>query len=274
MQPTIRAIVSDLDDTLLDSQHRLSERTERTLRRLIAQGVIVVLASGRSAASVRPYARQIGSPYPYVGFNGAHIVDGKTDRILHATEIDTDLAREALRWFEDRGIYAQYYLGDDWYYEKRCALSDEYGRSSGIEGKEAGMRLSDFVDAPAPKLLGMAEPSDVPGLIAASRAVFGDALSITTSKPYFIEVTSPLATKGNACQQLEKLIGIAPETTLCAGDSLNDLTMLRWSKLPVTVKNARDEVKAECWHTGDYTNNEDGLARLLDQLIPEETYAH
>ena len=265
--PIIEAFISDLDDTLLTEQHKMTMRTEQTLKRLLAQGVKVILASGRSAASMRPTVKQVGTPFPYISYNGAQIVDAATGKVLVANEIPLELAREVLAWFEDKGVYAQYYSGDDWYYAVRNELSDEYGRSSGVIGTEAGT-LSKHISGSTPKVLAMEEPKRVQELIVEARGVFGDTLSITTSKPFFIEITSPKANKGNAVRELAGMIGLSPETTICAGDSLNDMSMLEWSGLPVSVSNAREEVKRVAWKiAGD--GHQDGIAILLDELIPE-----
>lgn len=266
--PTIHAFVSDMDDTLLNKQHQMTQRTEQTLRRLLARGIKVSLASGRSAASMWPTVQQIETPFPYIAYNGAQIVDPKTRRVLYANEIPLALARQTLQWLEEAGVHAQYYHGDDWFFTRRNELTDEYGRSSGVEGTEAG-QLSRHIQADAPKILAILEPEKVPGMIEAGKAIFGDQLIMTCSKPYFIEITSPLATKGNAIRKLAEMIDLRPETTICAGDSLNDLTMLSWSKLPVAVANARDEVKALAWKIAG-TSDEDGIAILLDELFREE----
>lgn len=266
--PTIRAIVSDLDDTLLNEHHQMTARTEQTLRRLLSQGIKVILASGRSAASMRPIVRQIDTPYPYIAYNGAQIVNPATGGVLFADEIALELAREVLAWFEGKGIYVQYYAGDDWYCQTRCDISDEYGRSSGVTGIEAGMRLSEHIRRDVPKVLAVCEPDVARALIAQGNEAFAGRLNFTTSKPYFIEVTSPTANKGNAVRRLAEHLGLTPDDTICAGDSLNDLSMLEWTKLPVTVANGRDPIKAMAWKiAGD--GHRDGLAILLDELIEE-----
>lgn len=266
--PIIEAFISDLDDTLLTEDHTMTERTRQTLSRLLSQGIKVILASGRSAASMQPTVRQVGTPWPYISYNGAQIVDAKTGDVLVADEIPVALAREVLQWFEARGVYMQYYAGDDWYYEKQCSISDDYGKSVGVIGKEAGIKLSQHIEGPTPKLLGVDTPERVQALIAEGKEAFGDRLMITTSKPFFIEVTSPTATKGNAVRRLAEMIGLDPATTICAGDSLNDLSMLEWSEIPVSVANARDEVKRVAKYiAGD--GRKDGIAILLDELIEE-----
>lgn len=264
----IKAFISDLDDTLLTEKHVLTDRTAATLQRLLRQNVKVVLASGRSAASMRATVRKVGTPWPYIAYNGAQIVDSKTDEVLHANEVPLALAKDIMRWFEARGIYVQYYAGDDWFYAHPNQIAEDYGYSSGVTGTEAGMALSDHIRADTPKVLAVEDPARVPILIEEARKAFGDKLSITTSKPYFIEVTSPLATKGNAVRTLAGMIGLAPETTLCAGDSLNDVSMLEWCTRPLTVANARPEIQAMAWRVaGD--GHKDGIAILLDELIPE-----
>lgn len=264
--PTIHAIISDLDDTLLDEHHHMRPRTEQTLKRLLARGIKVILASGRSAAAMRPMVRQIQTPYPYIAFNGAQIRDAKTDEVLVANEIPRDTAQALLAWFESRGIYAQYYGGDNWFCQTANALSDDYGRSVGIAGTETGIPLSQHITHDAPKVLAMAEPDTVPGLIAEGQAHFGGALSFTSSKPYFVEVTAAGANKGNAVRALAQKLDLSPQHTICAGDSLNDLPMLTWSRLPVTVANGREEVKAIAWKIAG-NGHEDGLAILLDELM-------
>lgn len=264
----IVAIVSDLDDTLLTADHLMTDRTVQTLKRVLNQGMKVVLASGRSAASMRPFVNLVGTPFPYIAYNGAQIVDAITHRPFYTREIGTDLAREMLVWLEERDVYVQTYDGDDWFYEKPCAIAQEYAHSTGIQGTMTGQKLSAFLQRPTAKLLAVDEPARIQALMRESSEHFGDRLSITTSKPHFLEITSPEATKGNAVRALAERIGLSPETTICAGDSINDLPMLAWSRLPVTVANGRDELKRVAWRiAGD--GREDGIADLLDELVPK-----
>ncbi|MCL1795446.1 MAG: HAD family hydrolase [Clostridia bacterium] len=258
--------ISDLDDTLLNEEHRLSDWTIKTLRRIQRQGVRVILASGRMAASMRPIVQQAGTSCPYIACNGAEIVDGMTHRVLYAESIPLTLAKDTLNWLEAEAVYAQIYYGDDWYYDKPGELAESYSRSSGVRGTRVP-RLTGFAHGPTPKILGIAEPDRIQQLVKAGQERFGSSLSLTTSKPFFLEITSPLATKGNAVRYLAELIGLTPERTLVAGDSLNDLSMLEWTKYPITVENAREEARRIAWRIGIHAHL-DGIAKLLDDLIP------
>jgi Cof subfamily protein (haloacid dehalogenase superfamily) len=265
--PTMAAFVSDLDDTLLNAEHQMTERTVQALKGLLAKGIKVVLASGRSAASVRPLVKRVGTPHPYIAFNGAQIVDAVTDQVLHAAEIPEALAREVLSFFEARGVYAQFYQGDDWYWSQDAEKAAAYAHSTGVIGTRAPAPLSAFLSGDTPKVLAVSDPARVQALIAEGQQVFGDQLCFTGSKPIYVEVTLPTANKGAALQRLAGMIGLDPETTFCAGDALNDMTMLAWSQYPVAVENAREAVKAMAWRVvGD--GRREGIAAWL-----EATYA-
>ena len=266
LSPPINALITDLDDTLLTRDHQMTERTKQALIRVQQRGVKVILASGRMAASMRPFVDGIGSKCPYIVNNGALIVDPVTNDIIFRNEVDSFTAKEVLLWLESEGLYCQIYGGDNWFYAEKSEYADAYSQSSGVPGTIAG-RLSDFIHQATPKLLGIGEPERILEMMEAGNRIFTGRLSFTTSKPYFLEITAPTATKGNAVLALAKSHHLSPETTLCAGDSMNDLSMLLWSARPVAVANARDEVKEIAWRVaGD--GREDGIAELLDELIP------
>ena len=48
----IKLIATDMDGTLLNSRHELSPRSEAALRAALAQGVKVVIATGRSRSTI------------------------------------------------------------------------------------------------------------------------------------------------------------------------------------------------------------------------------
>ena len=62
----------DLDGTLLNDYHELSDRSIDLLRKLSSQGVIIALATGRSGPAVYEHARRLRlpRPLPVVCYNG------------------------------------------------------------------------------------------------------------------------------------------------------------------------------------------------------------
>ncbi len=55
-------IALDMDGTLLNEDHEMSELTVALLRRLSAEGVIIVLATGRSGPAVYEHVKKLSLP--------------------------------------------------------------------------------------------------------------------------------------------------------------------------------------------------------------------
>jgi len=262
----LHTIVSDLDGTLLTAEHRLSDYTQAVLRRAQGLGIRVILASGRSAASVRPYVRQLGNLHPYIASNGGQVLspDGQ---VLFEKPIALEAVRAVTRWLKDRGVYVQVYYGDRFFYDQPCAYAENYKRSSGLEGCQVPDLLA-FIQKPKVKLLGVAEPERIPSLMREVNARFGAGIFAGTSEPEFLELSHPDAGKGPALAALSERLGFDAAGTLAAGDSLNDLSMIEWAGMGVAVDNARPEVKARAWRVAGHGPS-GGVARLVEQLLAE-----
>lgn len=264
-----QAFISDMDDTLLRSDHTMSERTAATLRRISAQGVSVVLCSGRAGAAITPFVEMAGATGEMICFNGARVLDLKTGEALVQNEIDVETAREMLAWLRERGCYAHYFDGDDWYCEEECDYSRAYAKKSGLPAHPTHRPLYECIKNSAPKILGIGEPEDIARLREEGQAAFAGRLNVSTSVPTFLEITAPEATKGNAVAKLAAVRGWTKDTVICAGDALNDLSMMVWTNWPITVADAKPEILALSRCVGDKCDD-DGIAKLLDELIPPE----
>lgn len=268
--PRFQAFITDMDGTILPAGKPLSERTKATLRRVSRQGVSVVLCSGRSALSLSRYAREIGMTQgEMICFNGARAVELGTGKVLARNEIDPALGREMLAWLAARDCYAHYFVGDQWFCREECEISREYARLTGIEPRYTHRPLEACMTEPAPKLLGIGEPGEIARLREEAEKAFAGRLNVMTSSPHLLEITSVEASKGAAVDQLCRARGWTKEDVICAGDGLNDLSMMQWAKYGVTVANANPAIKALAWREGSACD-EDGIAALLDELIPPE----
>ena len=255
-----------MDGTLLTAEHRLSEDTQAVLRRAQDLGIRVILASGRSAASMRPYVRQLGCLHPYIADNGGQVLspDGE---VLFEKTIAPETAQGVIRFLRDRGVYVQIYYGDRFFYEEPGVYAERYRRSSGIEGFRVPDLLA-FAVEPTVKLLGVADPEQIPGLMAAVNARFGAGIFAGTSEPEFLELSHPDVGKGPALAMLAERLGFDAAGTLAVGDSLNDLSMLEWAGMSVAVDNVRPEVKRKVWRVAGHGPS-GGVARLVEQLLAE-----
>ena len=234
----------------------------------MARGIRLVLASGRAGASMRGFVDEVGSPAPYIACNGGEIVEPRTHCLLNGLMFSVEQAKACARFAEENGFYVHSYDGDVFYFAGEEAYGREYSYSSMLRGIKVD-KLSEHLSAPTPKLLCVGEPGAIASLYQKAHLLFGDTVSLSISKPIFLEMMPPGATKGNALKKLSAMLPIMPETTMAFGDSLNDLSMLKWAKYGVAMENARSEVK-ESVSLVCSPNNQDGVAKYIARHVLKE----
>ena len=257
-----------MDDTLLNDERQISAYSLSVFRRVMDMGIRVILASGRAGASMRSYVKEIGSPAPYIACNGGEIIDPKDHRLLDGLMFTVEQAKACARFAEENSFYVHSYDGGVFYYTGEETYGREYSYSSNLKGVRVD-RLSEFISSPTPKLLCVGEPAAVLKLLGMARSRFGDTVSLSISKPIFLEIMPPGATKGNALKKISAYEPIDPETTMAFGDSMNDLSMLTWVKYGVAMENARNEVR-ESVSLVCPPNTQDGVARFIARHVLKE----
>lgn len=257
-----------MDDTLLNDEMGISPYSLSVLSRAMEMGIRVILASGRAGASMRAYVDEVKSPTPYIACNGGEIIDPKDHRLLDQLLFMAEEARACARFAEENGFYVHSYDGNAFYYAGEDAYGREYSRSSSLRGIRVN-KLSEFISSPTPKLLCIGEPESIGILLEKARSRFGDTVSLSISKPYFLEMMPSGATKGNALKKISAYVSIDPDTTMAFGDSLNDMSMLTWVKYGVAMENGREEIKSMLSLVCP-PNTQDGVARYIARHVLKE----
>jgi len=260
----IDTIVTDLDDTLLNETRQLSPYTLEVIAKLTQKGIRFIAASGRAAASMRPYVNQMNTGLPYIACNGAQLMNPDHTEIV--SHMFTPAEAQALvRYFQAKGHYVQYYRGDYFYYAEETQTNRHYSTQTGMPGKAVGDLIA-YLDFPTPKVLCVSNPEAVVALYPVIQADFPD-VSFTISKPHFLEAQPKGVTKGAALQQLSGILDFSPEQTMVFGDSLNDIEMLSFAAHSVAIANARDEVKRIARYVTPLPNTQDGLAHFVEDKL-------
>jgi len=76
----MRCFAIDLDGTLLNKEHRISEANRTAIKRRQDQGDVVVIVTGRAAFDAQRILDQHGLDCPVIGANGAEIEIGNPKR--------------------------------------------------------------------------------------------------------------------------------------------------------------------------------------------------
>jgi len=83
---------------------------------------------------------------------------------------------------------------------------------------------------------------------------------------FFIEILDPKVHKGEGLRQLCHSLSIPLEEVIAFGDSDNDIEFLQMAGWGVAMKNAREVVKEVADEVGEWSNDEDGVIKTLQQL--------
>lgn len=258
-----RAAAFDLDDTLLRDDLSISPYTKDVFRRLQAAGFLLIAASGRSRMSIKPFVDELGCICLYIACNGAEIYDGPTGELLHAESFSVELAHEICDFGSEYGCYAQTYGEDKFFFNQYSEYAIRYAKASMLKGVYVG-DLKAFIKEPRSKILMMAENDQIARMLEEARRHFAGLVSVTCSKPYFLEFNPLKATKGIALDFAARRLGITPAQVIAFGDSLNDLPMMQAAGRSVIVANGREDVKPLCDEICR-SNQEDGVARWLEE---------
>lgn len=267
-----KAVAMDLDDTLLTSDLQISEETKQTLLQCQKDGMHVILASGRPIYAIEKYAKELElEKYGgyIVGFNGAAVRDCKAKRMIMQRNLPMEYIKMLYNSSVENGVYIHTYVGDE-------IVTPQNNQYTEVEGELTGMPIretEDFVKAvnqEVVKVLMLENPEYLRNVYEKLSHELGDKLSLTISKPYFLEIMDKGIEKSAALLHICNKLGIKTEQLIAFGDSYNDLSMLTAAGFGIAMGNAREDVKKQSDYVTD-GNNEDGIAKALWRFVYKET---
>ena len=264
----IKLIASDMDDTLLNHDNKISERNANAIRSALEKNVIFMIATGRMFCSARPYALDLGLDVPLVTYNGALVKGAKSGEVFYEHKLNYDTALEVLAYCKEHKYYAQVYIGDDILVDKKGKWSDKYSEIIGVPITEIGEAVYEIKEAPY-KILVMTETEDFQAAWKAFAEKFAGKIVVTSSRDNFLELMEPGVNKWEAVKAVAESYNIKPEETMCIGDSNNDLAMIKNAGIGVAVGNAKDSVKEHA-KIVTASNNDDGVAMVVEAILTQQ----
>jgi Cof subfamily protein (haloacid dehalogenase superfamily) len=93
-----------------------------------------------------------------------------------------------------------------------------------------------------------------------------ELVSAARSQPYYLDVTHPLANKGQVVLALSRMLNIARENIATIGDMPNDVSMFKQSGLSIAMGQADAEVKAAA-NSVTTSSEEEGFAAAIENYI-------
>lgn len=269
---TIKLIVTDLDGTLMSTDHlTISERNKEAFKRASNMGIKVVLASGRTLSIMKDVVDQLDKVDYVIVSNGAGIIDLKTNIEIYNNGLQYDtLLKLADLVDEYRGGYEIYADGQCYMLRNTLdqfvnpELSDEFMAElkTAINPIES---LAELKDLQIEKVNVLDVKEEDKKSLFLKLKDFND-IELTSSMPGNLEVNGVGVHKGKALEALCKSLKIGQDEVMAFGDGGNDVEMLKWARYSYAMENASyDAKKAARFVTK--TNGDDGVAIQIEKML-------
>lgn len=265
-----KLIAVDVDGTLINSKHEITEKTKNALIEAQRQGHKVVISSGRSPRGVLEYAKELEMDKyeSYISnYNGAVVTDMKTMEKPVDHKLSIEETRKILQFSENLNIGYFIYYNDKVYVNSM----DTY-KLEDVTMKNEDMEvvliedLSYSIDFEPNNILFAQDPLKIKEPADAITEKFGNDYSTVYSEPYYFELMPKDVTKGAALIEIASYLGIKHEDIYAFGDSYNDLSMIKLAGNGVAMANAVDALK-EAADFVTLSNEEDGIGVFVEEHI-------
>ncbi|CAJ1955713.1 unnamed protein product [Cylindrotheca closterium] len=288
-----RMVALDLDGTLLSTKRTVANVQAEYLRGLSEKGFHVCIATGRAATGTYDHAAKLQIPkLPVVCSNGSRgffwspsssISDGNEDdndnsapmiEELFHHQVPKEVVQRAIRMANQHGYCIQYYYMDSVYANQK---NPTHYKCTTMYTDYTGVRI-DHIDDDFQELL---EKNHLPSKLlllfddkdgTKARQVANeefDPTEATIVKGYcswFMEILNATSNKGVGLRRMCHQLEIPLDQVIAIGDGCNDLEFLQMAGLGVAVKNAEPEVKEIADINLDFTNDDHGPMRILQEL--------
>ncbi len=260
----IKAIVLDLDGTLLGSDKSVSPRNYRAVKRCFEAGIPIIVATARPPRAAVQFVKDIDFVDHMVFYNGA-LVTCKSKMTRQHISIPAEISRQINEFLTQHEPHPAitYEVNDSWY---MCtSLSGSVLAQFGARPNDPHPQIvdSDWIRSISPTKILVTGYSNWREL----GEKFGDQVNvIATDEGVLVQIMHRSASKESAVQAVLEEIGVDSEHVMVFGDDFNDLGLFRMCGFPVAMGNGIAELK-HCAKHITASNDEDGVAAALEKFV-------
>lgn len=262
-------IAFDMDGTLLRPDLSVGEKTKEIISRLVSQGHLVTVATGRPARVAIPYYRDLKMNGPLISYNGSSVIDPNNPdypakKYLYKKEDVKDfLASFGYEKFANILCETEHTMVINAYSEE---LANFY-HPEGMTIKEGN--VIDLLD------------EDCYAVILKLYNHFEDARLVRCGFQYpdvgvrfwghgagrLAEMYFPRVSKLSALEYARESTGIDREHVIVVGDGDNDVEMLSMYPHSIGMVNGDPQAKSRASQVSEFDNSHDGAAIAVEKMI-------
>ena len=267
-----RLAAVDIDDTLVGPDGVISADNAAAVAELLARGMHVVLASGRSHTNMLPFHRALGlPPGPVISAQGAVVQDSDTGAVRFSHAMPAAEVADVTRDGRAHGFAVQHYRPGGIHVDTRTRWT-EYDQA---RNSEPHVHVADLLTSgehggtprDVAKIIWLGDPDVVTGAVAPAHARYDARLAVTRTDPPYLEFSAPNVNKATALAEVAEALGAERAQVVAFGDVNNDAPMLAWAGLGVAMPHAAATARAAANVIGPDGDPETALARAIALVL-------
>ena len=261
----------DLDDTLLNQEKKITAGNKAAILAALSSGVRIVICTGRPLTGAAPILASLSLTRPgcyAICCNGTQIRDCHENQWLYQATLPLEDVRTIFREADKAGIHAQTYdsryllcrsMDEETLYYKtrtRAPLKIRDDLPSGLTEEPPKIILIDLHDHAKLEAFRSAHEEWAKGKVS---MVFSNAM--------YLEFIKEGNSKGAAIRRLLAYLKLPAEASVGAGDSENDIPMLKECGIGCAMANATQACKNAADYITERDCNHDGVAEILEKYF-------
>jgi len=283
----IKLIASDMDGTLLNSNHEISKENLDAIKKAEEMGVKFTISTGRMYEDVKPLIDECGLKCQCIVLNGGEYID-EEGIVLEGIYIHKEAAREIIDMIIKENIVTEIYTSGGLYTinTKEEALVEVAYRIMAFDPETSFEDAIKFAEV-HPHFVNLKYITDTDEFLNSDikigkfvtfyneeettvkvkiklEAIEGIAITSTFTKN--IEINNKDAQKGFILAKVAQKMGIKREEVMVIGDSYNDYTMFTEFTESFAMENAIPEIKEVAKYITD-TNDNAGVAKAIYKML-------
>jgi len=258
----VKLVVTDLDGTLLNSNHEVSDYFFKLYEEMKALNILFVAASGRPYYSMVDKLNNIKESIIIVSENGGLAI--KNDTLLLSNAIQANNLSEIANLVTDSDEMHPVFCSRNMAYvmsksQKLMSLLKEYYSNYKV------IESTSEIENDIYKIALYHEESSEKNIYPLVKHL-EDRFKVKVSANHWVDISENITNKGHAIKHIQDLHNISPEETMVFGDYNNDLEMLKLAKYSYAMENAHPLVK-ETANFLTKSNDENGVEYILQKLV-------
>jgi Cof subfamily protein (haloacid dehalogenase superfamily) len=261
----VRLVVADVDGALVTPDKIVTPRARAVVRAIVDAGIAFTITSGRPPLGMKMLIEELQLQNPIAAFNGGLVVRPDLS-VMSEHLVPSRTAHAVIEMLTKSALDVWVYRDKDWYIRSRHAPHVDREEWTVKFPPTLVSTYEGLLDRVV-KIVGVSDDHEVMArTVADVQRQFGREVSAALSQPYYLDVTHPMANKGEAIRVLSALLNIPTAQIATIGDMPSDILMFKQSGLSIAMGNGGPDVQRAARFVTS-SNTEEGFALAMERFV-------